>query len=127
MTFDEAINIHKCNIDRTTGETISHREKFTRAINLLGGLDMVIPYIPFTLEHIQRALREDENLNNLSIHMWNLAAGFKWETTHGTHNYIPVNTGLWHLYRESNITSASCSEGICLLKEAARQWAERNH
>ena len=127
MTFNEAINIHFANVDRTTGETISHREKFTRAINLLGGLDMVIPYIPFTLERIQRALKEDENLNNLSIHMWNLAAGFKWETTHGDNHYVPINVGIWHLYRKADITSASCSDGVCLLKEAARQWAERNH
>lgn len=127
MTFDEAINIHKCNIDRTTGETISHSEKFTRAINLLGGLDVIIPYIPFTLEHIQKAVKEDENLNNLSAHMWNLSAGFKWTITHGAHNYVPVNAGIWNLYRKAGITSASCSQGVCLLKEAARQWAERNH
>ena len=127
MTFDEAINIHKCNIDITTGQAISHTEKYTRAINLLGGLDVIIPYIPFTLAHIQKAVKEDENLNNLSAHMWSLSAGFKWTITHGAHNYIPVNAGLWHLYRKAGITSASCSEGVCLLKEAARQWAERNH
>lgn len=123
MTFDQAINIHKCNIDMTTGQPISHSEKYTRAINLLGGLNAIIPLIPFTLEEIQKMLREDTNLN---IHMdkWIAASGFRPDRLG---NVRFVGSPLWNLYHKAHITSASCSEGVCLLKEAARQWAERNH
>lgn len=123
MTFNEAINVHLANVDMTTGETISHREKFTRAINLLGGLDAIIPLIPFTSEEIQEMIRKDVNLN-FSMDKWNAASGF---IPGKLSNVRFVGSPLWNLYSKAKITSASCSEGVCLLKEAARQWAERNH
>lgn len=123
-TFSQAINIKNANIDITTGETLTHREIYTKAINLLGGLDAVIPYIPFTLEEIQEALKSDEHLNNLPIRRWDSASGFQ-GGQHGSVTF--VGHGVWNLYRKVGITSASCSQGVCLLKEAARQWAERGY
>lgn len=126
MTFDEAINIKYANIDMTTGEKIPHRDKYTRAINLLGGLDAVIPFIPFSLEIIQNALKSDEHLNNLTLCKWSYASGFNTPfINRGICEFI--GGGIWHLYSKAKITSASCSEGVCLLKEAARQWAERGY
>ena len=118
-TFSEAINIHCANIDRTTGEKLTHEEIYTRAIELLGGLDAVIPYIPFSLEEIQEAIKEDEHLNNLSMKKWDRASGF---ISDRQSNVIFVGGGLWNLYRKAGINAASCAQGVCVLKEAARQW-----
>ena len=123
-TFSEAINIKNANIDTTTGEKISHKEIYTRAINLFGGLDAVIPYIPFTLEQIQEALKSDEHLNNLPMNKWDLASGFQMGRQGSV---VFVGGGVWNLYRKVRINAASNSQGVCLLKEAARQWVERGH
>lgn len=120
-SFDEAINIRCADIDITTGETISHSEKYTRAINLLGGLDAIIPLIPFARGEIKRALETDEHLNNLDMKRWDRASGFI--CSGGTCMF--VGGGIWNLYRKAGISSASNSDGVCVLKEAARQWAER--
>ena len=121
MTFSEAINIKSANIDTITGEKISHKEIYTRAINLFGGLDAVIPYIPFSLSAIKTALKTDEYLNNLSMDRWDHASGFM--CCRGDVTFI--GGGVWNLYRKAGIHAASNAQGVCLLKEAARQWAER--
>ena len=109
-TFSEAINIKNANIDAITGETVSHSEIYTRAINACGGLDAVISYIPFSLEHIQKALADnDEHLNTLPLKTWDF----------GSERVRDL------CYRKAGITYMSLSQGVCLLKEAARQWAER--
>ena len=123
-TFSEAINIKNADIDRTTGEKISHREIYSRAINLLGGLDAVIPYIPFKLDEIKKALKEDEHLNNLSMDKWDYVSGFR-SGRQGSMTFI--GGGVWNLYRKAEINSASNAQGVCLLKEAARQWVERGY
>ena len=111
-TFSEAINIQCADIDRTTGEKIAHEVIYTRAINLLGGLDAVIPYIPFKLEEIQKALENhDKYLNTLKLNIWDYAS----EIIKGV------------CYRKANINYMSVSQGVCLLKTAARQWAERGY
>lgn len=111
MTFNEAINIKNANIDITTGITLTHSEVYTRAINTCGGLDAVIPYIPFSLEKIQNALNHyDEHLNTLPLKFWDFAADRVRDLC----------------YRKAKITSMSLSQGVCLLKEAARQWAIRS-
>ena len=109
-TFSEAINIRNANIDTNTGEVMPHKEIYTRAINACGGLDAVIPYIPFSLEKIQNALEHyDEHLNTLPLRTWDSAS----ERVKGL------------CYRKAKINYMSVSQGVCLLKEAARQWAER--
>ena len=109
MTLEQAINIKNCDIDITTGEKITHREIYTRAINLLGGLDRVIPLVPFTLEQIKTALaNHDEYLNTLPLKTWDFAS----------HNVKGC------LIR-AGVTTLSLSQCVCILKEAARQWAER--
>lgn len=109
MTLEQAINIHKCDIDITTGERLTHSEIYTRAINLLGGLDKVIPLVPFTLEQIKTALaNHDEYLNTLPLRTWDFAS----QSVRGR----LVRVG---------VTIFSLSQCVCILKEAARQWAER--
>ena len=63
MTLKEAIGVHRCDIDIKTGERLTHSDIYGRAIDLLGGLDVVAPYIPFPLDDIRKALKTDPHLN----------------------------------------------------------------
>lgn len=120
MTFNELCGVRSGNIDRETGVEITHQEKYRRAINALGGLEAVIPFIPFGKAAIAKALHDgDEYLNSLRLAEWDRASGFG-------RNYQPTWGGLWELYRKHGVTCASNSEGVCLLKEAARMWASEN-
>lgn len=122
MTLKEAIGVHMGNIDVETGKELSHSEVYGRAIELLGGLDEVAKYVPYPVDVIRKKLKKDWYLNNTKITAWNFAAGFM--RSRGTCKL--VGCGIWELYRKHNITSASCAEGVCLLKEAARRLAERS-
>lgn len=125
MTFSEFAGVKCADIDIETGNRMAHRDIYRRAIDRLGGLEKVKPYIPFTLEEIQKAIPKDEHLNNLPMRSWDYASGFN---THkdrwGCEQVTPHGGGLWRLYRENGITSASNSQGVCLLKEAAKEWVE---
>ena len=122
MTLKEKIGVTNGNVD-VTGMVLDHSEIYTRAIEALGGLDAVIPYIPFSLPGIQEALKSDLHLNNLSMEKWDRASGFI--CNRGDCNFI--GGGIWRLYHKAGITGASNAEGVCILKEAARQWAEREN
>ena len=120
MTFSEFIGVRNANIDIETGMELSHQYIYRRAIMRFGGLKAIEPLIPFSLEEIKEALEKgDEHLNTLDIRKWDSAAGF----------YVKGNdcaimpSHIWNLYRKNHVTSASCSQGVCLLKEAARMWA----
>ena len=120
MTFNELCGVRSGNIDRATGAEITHSEKYQRAIRALGGLEAVVPFIPFSKYAIVRALRDgDEHLNSLPLSAWDSAAGFVGVGEH----FRCVRGALWGLYAKHGVTSASCSEGVCLLKEAAHMWA----
>lgn len=120
MTFNELCGVRSGNIDVETGVEITHSEKYQRAIRALGGLEAVVPFIPFSKYAIVRALRDgDEHLNSLPLSAWDRAAGFV-----GVGKYFRcVQGALWGLYAKRGVTSASCADGVCLLKEAARLWA----
>lgn len=122
MTLKEKIGVN-VNVDIETKQVLSHSEIYTRAINALGGLDAVIPYIPYSLSAIEEAIETDPHLNNLSMDKWDRASGFA--CNKGDCHFI--GGGIWYLYRKAGINSASNAEGVCILKEAARQWIEREH
>lgn len=128
MTLREAIGV-KVDTDTKTGEKLDHSEIYGRAIELLGGLDAVARYIPFSMDVIRKALKTDPYLNNTPIRMWDVAAGFQCGVFRNAHRAQyecrPTGCGLWSLYREHGITGASCAEGVCILKEAARRLALR--
>lgn len=117
MTLKEAIGVHNANVDIKTGETLTHSEIYGRAIDLLGGLDVVAKYVPYPLDVLTREYRHDKAFNRTSIRRWDAAAGFK------THNgqCDLIGGGIWYLYRKHGINSASCCDGVCILKEAARR------
>ncbi len=119
MSPHEAVHIKNANIDTITGETLSHEEVYDRIIDYLGGLYAVAPYIPFEIKAIRKALKTDKHLNNLDLQKWDYAAGF---TVKGPH-VTPTFSGLWDLYRAHGINTASASDGVCILKHAARRIA----
>lgn len=123
MTIKEAIGVHKCNIDVKTGEELTHSEIYGRAIEYLGGLDIVVRFVPFPVEVLRKKLKEDIYLNNTPMRAWDTAAGF----IRSRLDCKPYNGGIWYLYRQHGITCASCSDGVCILKEAARRLVEREN
>ena len=129
MTLYEAIGVHKVDIDVKTGEKLSHSEIYGRMIEFLGGLDEVARFIPFPLETIRKKLKDDPHLNNTSMRRWDEAAGFQCGVFGNRHRgqaeCRPTGDGLWNLYRQHGITGASCAEGVCILKEAARRLVAR--
>lgn len=127
MTLQEATNIIQCDKDKTTGEKLTYEEIYTRAINALGGLRAVIPYIPFTYDEIKEALQKDKDLNNLRLTTWDVAVGeitpFTYLRTTRDDIIIKTNRQLKHLCKAKRI-NISAAEGVSILKEAARQWVE---
>lgn len=120
MDIFEAVNIKAPDTDITTNEKLSHEEVYDRIIDYLGGLTAIASFIPFKISEIQKALEIDENLNNLPLKTWDAAAGFLVDGPHATPTF---HQGLWNLYRAKGINCASASEGVCILKRAARRIA----
>ena len=103
MTINEAIGI------KSVSE-VSHEEKYSRLIDAVGGLESVIPCIPFSLAVIKDALENyDEHLNTLPLKTWDFAAERVKDL----------------MYRKAHITYSSLAERVCLLKASARLWAKR--
>ena len=121
MTLLEKIGVKRSLVDVNTGEEIKSSDVYARAIDALGGLDAVIPYIPFDVSMIRLALYTDKNLNNLPAASWNKASGFICDDMNCTF----VGGGIWELYRKVGISAANNADSVCVLKEAVRQWAKR--
>ena len=119
MTLEQACGIVRNTVDEQTGDELSHREIYARYIDYLGGLDKVKQYIPIPLKELRQAYKKDKAFNNTGLGLWQNAAGF----TAG--NPVCYFGGIWMLYRQYNINMASCAQGVCLLKEAARLLIER--
>ena len=124
MTLEEAIGVHHGDVDNKTGERISHEEKYDRIIEFLGGLDVVSQFIPFSDKQIDVAMESEKGLSSLRLKDWDWAAGYSTNSFGGCTRH---GGGLWYLYHDHGITCASCSEGVCILKEAARLLWERRH
>jgi hypothetical protein len=127
MTLNEALGVNDFSIDVKTGGEISLEEYCQRAIDFLGGLDEVGKYIPFPIETIREKLKNDPHLNNLSLSAWDTAAGYVCGTFGNAwrqeYSCRPTGGGLWRLYVKHGVTSVSCADGVCILKEAARLLA----
>ncbi len=122
MTLMEAIGV-KCDVDVKTGRKLEHREVYQRAIEYLGGLNEVAKYVPFSIDELRVKMKKDALFNQSRDRLlWDMASGF---TITRKHEAIPNGDGLWHLYRQHGINSASNSQGVCILKEAARELLEQ--
>ena len=126
MTFTEAIGV-TVDKDTKTGEPLTHSEIYRRAIEFLGGLDKVSDYVPFTTKELRTKMQKDPHFNQTrDYRIWIAAAGFTNIRKPGApEQNIPNGFGLWPLYHEHGITSAAPSQGVSLLKEAARMIIEQ--
>lgn len=122
MTFEEFIGIRRCDEDVETGRKMSHREIYARAIERFGGLDVVWNYVPYKdVAWLQEKAAEDPFFNNTDMTPWDFASGFICYKG----DVKCTGSGLWRLYRQHGITSASNAQGVAMLKEAARLMCER--
>lgn len=130
MTLKEAIGV-RVDIDIKTGEKLTHSEIYGRAIEFLGGLDEVARFVPFPVETIREKLKSDPYLNNTAMSEWDKASGFSCGVFGNarTQRYDCrfIGGGIWTLYRRHGINAASNSDGVCILKEAARRLVAREN
>lgn len=120
MTLKEAVGV-RADVDVKTGQRLTHSEVYGRIIDYLGGLKAVAPYIPFEIPYLREKLKRDPWLNNTDMSKWDAAAGFRCSRI----DCFATGGGLWALYRSHGINSASCSDGVSLLKEAACRLCEQ--
>lgn len=89
------------------GQVMSHNEIYGKVVNAIG-FENCKQLIPVSREEIVLAYKQgDEHFNTISLNKWDAMFPF--------------------VKREAiraGITSLSISEGVCILKQAARMWAE---
>ena len=95
-------------------DNMSHDEYYQSLVDKLGYED-VLKYIPFSLVEINKAIKKDKHLNNLSLEKWDEMTGVK------TRPHVFCNQkGLYFVYKKHGINCFSQSDGVCLLKACAR-------
>lgn len=97
----------------------SHEEYYGKIVAALG-YDEVAACVPFPVEALDRAMKKDRHFNNLPIREWDNASGF-W--TRGADCQY-VGSQLTRLYRKKGVDTFSCSDGVSILKECAREMVE---
>ena len=117
MNLKEFANVDSLYRDLDTRREISWHEYMGRVIYKLG-IENIKPYIPFHPEYLVVALAEDIHLNNTDMRKWNEAAGY-YVSRNGA-NVVYVGGGISSLFLHNGITCFSLSDGVCVLKEAAR-------
>lgn len=122
MTVNELISVVRCDIDAKTGQKISHREKYGRIIEKLGGIEAIIPMIPYGFDRLRDSCKDDQHFNDLPMRPWQLAAGF----ICASGDCVAIGSPLKNLLYRHGVTIMSCSENVCILKETARLWVERD-
>lgn len=129
MNLKQFANVDSLYRDLDTGQEVPWRDYMRRVIGKLG-LENIKPYIPYDIEYLKEKLKEDVHLNNTNMTEWDCAAGYV--------SYINMITktkeyhkrpqgGLGNLFVRNGITCFAPSDGVCVLKEAARILCEYNH
>lgn len=96
-----------------------HREYYGSIVKALG-FTQVASCVPYDIETLDRAYRKDKAFNNLSLKSWDAASGFRSEGI----NCIFIGSKLTDLYRKHGVNVFSNSDGVCILKECAREMVE---
>ena len=128
MTLKAFAGVDSFYRDIETEREISHTEYMHRIIDKLG-LENIARYIPFDIDYLKEKLKKDKRFNNTEIQAWDVAAGFIPHINRKTHTleYNPSHNGLAYLFIDNRITCFSVSEGVCVLKEAAKILCEREN
>jgi hypothetical protein len=119
MNLKQFANVDSLYRDLDNGQEVPWHDYMRRVIDKLG-LDNIKPYIPYDIEYLKEKLKEDVHLNNTELQRWDEAGGFWFRNG----NPYYTATGLPILFRSNGITCFSPSDGVCVLKEAARMLCE---
>jgi hypothetical protein len=90
------------------GSEMEHRAKYGKLVWDAGWYGKFLPWIPATKEELRKALEEDEHLNNIPLNKWDMSA----------------HAVAWIMSNTLGINCLSLAECVCILKEAAKEWAE---
>ena len=122
MNLKEFANVDSFNRDLDTGIEISWHDYMGRVIEKLG-IENIKRFIPFGLDYLKEKLKEDIHFNNTDIRQWDSASGFVPEVNRKTkvQEWKYLRYGLGSLFVDNGITCFSPSDGVCVLKEAARR------
>ena len=128
MTLKAFAGVDSFYRDIETEREISHTEYMHRIIDKLG-LENIARYIPFDIDYLKEKLKKDKNFSNTEIQAWEVAAGFIPQINRKTHTleYNHSHSGLAYLFINNRITCFSVSDGVCVLKEAAKILCEREN
>ena len=126
MTLKAFAGVDSFYRDIETEREISHTEYMHRIIDKLG-LENITRYIPFEINYLKEKFKRDKYFNNTEIQTWDVAAGFIPQINRKTHTleYNQSHSGLAYLFINNRITCFSVSDGVCVLKEAAKILCER--
>ena len=126
MTLKEFAGVNCFYRDIETEREISHTKYMRRIIDKLG-LENIARYIPFDIDYLKEKFKRDKNFNNTQMQALDAAAGFIPHINRKTHTleYNHAHNGLACLFIDNRITCFSVSEGVSVLKEAARILCER--
>ena len=128
MTLKEFAGVDSFYRDIETKKEISHTEYMHRIIDKLG-LENIARHIPFDIDYLKEKFKRDKHFNNTTMQAWDVAAGFIPHINRKTHTleYNQSHSGLACLFIDNRITCFSVSEGVSVLKEAARRRINENN
>ena len=112
------------NVLQINWSDMAHEDYYRKIIEHLG-VDEVRTCIPFDLKTLIEAYKEDERLNNLSIKKWDFAAGFIPHKQDAA-DVLHIGSKLTKLYNKIGVTCYSCSDGVCILKQAAKDMVQEH-
>ncbi len=102
---------------------IPHREKYGKAVKDLG-LENIRKLIPWSDEELLKAYQADKNFNSIKIDNWDRIAGYS--ENHKTGYISSFHSPLKDMIYKAGVNYFSCSELVCILKEAALQIVEKS-
>lgn len=122
MDLKQFANVDSFCRDLDTGQEVAWHDYMWRVIEKLG-LENVKSYIPFEIEYLKEKMKKDVHFNNTPIKVWDNAAGYAVYVDRKTkrEDYMPLRYGVVDLFIYNGITCFSVSDGVCVLKEAARR------
>ncbi len=98
-----------------------HREKYGRAVSDIG-LDNIRNMLPWDKKELVDAYAKDEHFNCLPLKEWDRIAGYYENSRTG--ELFSHRSLLKDLLYKAGVNYFSCSECVCVLKEAALQIVE---
>lgn len=119
MTLKEFANVDSLYRDFDSGRELKYHEYMNRIITHLG-IENIKPYIPYSIDFLKVKFEDDHNFNNTKMIAWERAAGFISHKADVTY----IGGGITNLFFENGINTFSLSDGVSVLKNAARMLCE---